>query len=444
MESDLWRAWQKIVRRGRSRVVVIDAASGREWTADELTRRALELAARMTDFRRGQRIAFQLPNGGEWLAFFLALQERGLAAMPLDAGLPVAGCLEMARRLRARACFAHGKIHELDCDAPRTRAALVKVTSGSSDTPKAIACRAAHLLADGRHVAATMGIRANDRNLAVIPLGHSYGVGNLVMPLILQGTAAVCAADYLPRQLVEWIARYRVTVFPGVPALFRVLGTLPAGAKMTGLRTAISAGAMLGAETAAAFYARFGVKIHNFYGSSETGGISYDRTGDASLTGRSVGRPLRGVKVTVRDGRITVASDAVATAARKWRLPDLGEWNRRGELVLLGRVGQGANIGGRKAHPLEIERALRAIAGVSDAHVWIEHRQGRDSLAAAVEARLARGAIEHALAAKLPAWKMPKYFVIAPELPRTARGKPDVARLKERVHGAERNSHRKT
>ena len=428
--GELWTTWLKTARRCRGRIVVIDAASGREWTPDELTARALELAALLEKFRRGQRIAFQLPNGAEWLAFFLALQERGLAAMPLDSGLPTGGCTELAQRLRARACFVHGKWHELDPAAPRTPAACLKITSGSSDAPKAIACRAAHLLADGRNIAVTMGVRAADRNLAAIPLGHSYGLGNLVMPLISQGTALVCAADYLPRQLVDWIARYRVTVFPGVPALFRVLATLPPGAVITGLRTAISAGAMLSPETAQAFHARFGVKIHNFYGSSETGGISYDRAGEASLTGRSVGKPLRGVSVTLRKERITVVSRAVALPAGKWRLPDRGEWNKQGELVLLGRAGQGANIGGKKVHPLEIERALRALPGVSDAHVWLEHRQGRDLLAAAVETRLARGTIEHALAAKLPAWKMPRHFLITPELPRTARGKLDIARIK--------------
>ena len=428
--GDLWTTWLKTARRCRGRAVVIDGVSGREWTADELTGHALQIAAQFSEFRRGQRIAFQLPNGAEWLAFFLALQEHGLAAMPLDNGLPTGGCTELAQRMQARACFVHGKWHELDRAAPRTRAACLKVTSGSSDVPKAIACRAAHLLADGRNVATTMDIRPGDRNLAVIPLGHSYGLGNLVMPLILQGTAVVCAGAYVPRQLVDWIAQYRVTIFPGVPALFRVLATLPPGTKMTSLRTAISAGAMLSPETAQAFHARFGVKIHNFYGSSETGGISYDRAGGASLTGRSVGKPLRGVKVTVRNGRITVASRAVAMPGGKWRLPDRGEWNKRDELVLLGRAGQGANIGGKKVHPLEIERALRALPGVSDVHVWLEHRQGRDSLAAAVETRLTRAALEHALAAKLPAWKMPKHFVIKAELPRTARGKLDIARLK--------------
>jgi acyl-CoA synthetase (AMP-forming)/AMP-acid ligase II len=429
-ESELWTTWRATARRYRGKVVVIDAAADREWTAEALTERALSLAEVMSDIRPGRRVAFQLSNGGEWLAFFLSLQARGLAAMPLDNGLPLEGCLELARKLRARSFFAQGKFHALDHDAPRTDAVCVKITSGSSQGPKAIACRAAHLLADGRNVSATMGIRAGDRNLAAIPLGHSYGLGNLVLPLILQGTAIVCAAEYLPRQLVDWIARYRVTVFPGVPALFRVLAALPPGTPLAGLRTVISAGAMLSPEIAQAFHARFGVKIHNFYGSSETGGISYDRTGAASLAGRSVGKPLRGVSVTVRAGRIIVAGKAVAKPSGQWTLPDRGEWNGRGELVLLGRSGQGANIGGKKVHPLEIENALRAIASVSDAHAWLEHRQGRDTLAAAAETRLSREKIEHALAAKLPAWKMPKHLKLLPEFPRTLRGKLDVARLR--------------
>jgi acyl-CoA synthetase (AMP-forming)/AMP-acid ligase II len=431
-ESQLWTTWCATARRGSGRVAVIDAATGASCTAGALTDQAVALAERLSDFRPGQRVAFQMPNSAMWLAFFLALQKRGLAAMPLDNGLPMAGCVELSRRLRARAFFDGKEFQEISAQAPGGRTGCcVKITSGSSHGPKAIPCRAEHLLADGRQVVATMVIRPRDRNLAAIPLGHSYGLGNLVMPLILQGTSLVCAGEFLPRQLVEWIGRHAVTVFPSVPAIFRVLAALPPGARLTGLRTAISAGAMLSLEVARAFHARFGVRIHNFYGSSETGGISYDRSGLASLEGRSVGKPLEGVAITVTGGRITVTSPAVATRTGRWRLGDRGEWNSRGELVLLGRVGQGANIGGKKVHPLEVERVLRALPGVTDAEVWLEHRQGRDLLAAAVETSLARAKIEHALAGKLPAWKWPRVYFLAAQLPRTVRGKLDRASLKK-------------
>jgi acyl-coenzyme A synthetase/AMP-(fatty) acid ligase len=282
-------------------------------------------------------------------------------------------------------------------------------------------------------------VRAGDINLAAIPLGHSYGLGNLVLPLILQGTAVVCASEYMPRQLLEWIGRYRITVFPAVPALFRVLAALPAGqGHLESLRTVISAGAVLTPAVAQAFFARYGRKIHNFYGSSETGGICYDRTGGASLTGRSVGKPLAGVSIAVKAGALTVTSPAVATRGGRWRLPDWGEWNKRGELVLLGRGGPGANIGGKKVHPLEVERVLRALPGVTDAAVWLWQSEGRDLLAAAVETRQSRTQIEQALTARLPAWKLPKTYFIIREFPRNGRGKLNLTTLKERTHSPPR------
>jgi len=425
-------------KRLREKPVLIDAAKDVSWTAHALTEAAIPFSDHLLRYGVGERIAFRLPNGPEWFSLFLALQRTGLAAVPLDGGTPVEGCLEIARRLGARALYLDGEFRSLG-KGPATLAAArnkkcccVKITSGGGALAKAVECRAEHLLADGRQVARTMGIRANDLNLAAIPLGHSYGLGNLVLPLIAQGTAMVCAADYVPRQLLEWIGRYRVTVFPAVPALLRVLAALPpAKEKLDSLRTVISAGAVLAPAVAQAFFARYGIKIHNFYGSSETGGICYDRTGGASLTGRSVGKPFVGVTITVKAGRVTVASPAVAARSGRWRLNDFGEWNGRGELVLLGRVGQGANIGGKKVHPIEVERVLRALPGVTDAAVWLWQSQGRDLLAAGVETACSRAEIERALAARLPAWKLPKTWFIARELPRTARGKLDLAALKQ-------------
>jgi acyl-coenzyme A synthetase/AMP-(fatty) acid ligase len=430
--SLLWRQWLVTRDRGPRRIVLLDANRAVSWTAEALTRRALELAALLEERRPGERLAFSLPNGPEWLAIFLATQRAGLTAVPLEGALPTAGALELARRLRVHALFRDGRFLATGVrPAARTPAiCCLKITSGSAGAPKAVPCRPEHLLADGRQIVATMGLRATDRNLAAIPLGHSYGLGNLVMPLLLHGTALVVGHDFVPRQLAEWIARYRVTVLPLVPALFRVLAALPPGPKLRPVRLAISAGAVLSPETARAFHDRHGVRIHNFYGSSETGGICYDRTGAASLTGRSVGRPLRGVTVTLSGKRITVASPAVATPTGRWRLADAGEWNARGELVLLGRVGPGANIGGKKVHPLEIERAVRRLPGITDAAVWRVEGAGRDLLAAGIETARPRAEIERDLAARLPAWQMPKHLHVAPDLPRNARGKLDHAALR--------------
>ena len=434
----LWKTWAEVQSRHPHKVVLIDAPGDKAWTASALTEAALDFAADLVRHEPGERIAFRMPNGAEWFTLFLALQRAGLAAIPLDAGMPDEGCVETARRLGARALYLDGKLHPFGDDVAAVqrhrRTCCIKITSGTGALPKAIACRAEHLLADGRHIIATMGIRPRDINLAAIPLGHSYGLGNLVLPLIMQGTAVVCAREYLPRQLLDWIAHHRVTVFPAVPALFRVLAALPKSAmNIESMRTVISAGAVLTPAVAQAFHARFGRKIHNFYGSSETGGICYDRTGTASLTGRSVGQALEGVTVTVKGERLTVTSPAVATRSGSWRLNDFGEWNPHGELVLLGRGGQGANIGGKKVHPLEVERILRAMPGVTDAAVWLIQDQGRDVLVAGVETTKSRAQIEKALAAQLPAWKLPKTYVITRDFPRSPRGKLDLMALKQQA-----------
>jgi acyl-coenzyme A synthetase/AMP-(fatty) acid ligase len=372
----IWSLWLKL----KTGVAVIE--SGKTWMRDEITEAAQRL--RLT----GRLIPIREPNSAAWLIRFLAAQRRGATALPAEHVPP---------GLRPRGC-------------------CIKLTSGTTGKLKPVYCSAQHLINDGRRICATMGIRPNDINLAQIPLGHSYGLGNLVMPLILQGTPFVCAQTIAPREILETIRQHNVTVFPTVPAVLRALAALPAR-KPDSLRLVISAGAPLSPETAQQFYRRYGIKIHNFYGASETGGICYDRTGNATLSGRSVGTPMQPVRLR-RDGRVVVGRQVLA---------DLGEWNRYGELKLIGRVGVVANIGGKKVSPAEVERALRSVPGVSDAWVTVlKDKRGNDYLAAAVETE--RAEVESDL--KLPAWQLPKRYFLARTLPRTERGKLDTAALR--------------
>ncbi len=409
--TSLWKLWQATAIRCAPKTVVIDADTGREWTCHELT----TLAERIASPLDGRIIPICQPNSASWLAAFLGVQKIGAAALPLDPSLS-AEAQERTERRVLRGLPA--------------RSSCIKLTSGTTGDLKPVYCSAANLRADGEHIIRTMGIRPTDRNLAVIPLGHSYGLGNLVMPLLMQGTAVVCAPTFVPRQILHWIEQYQVSVLPTVPAILRVLAQLEGVARPPSLRLVISAGAPLSAEVAQQFHRRYGIKIRNFYGSSETGGICYDRTGAAALTGRSVGKPLDGVTVSIRrDGRVTVSS-----RAGKATLPDLGEWNRYGELRLLGRVGEMANVGGQKVSPAEVERALRELRGVSDAWVTVmEDKRGNDCLAAAVETTRARIDIEQDLLRALPSWKLPKRWWMAAALPRTDRGKLHTAELRARL-----------
>jgi acyl-CoA synthetase (AMP-forming)/AMP-acid ligase II len=423
--DSLWAAWRRTARRRGDRTAAIDAVTGEALGFADLHAVAEALGEEILAKARGTTAAFCLPNGFAWLSVFLGLQAAGAAALPLDPSTPEAARAALARSLGASFLWDGKKLRRIASRKRITRgAAVVKTTSGSTGLPQPVPCRAAHLLADGRHIIKGMGIRPEDTNLGLIPFGHSYGLGNLILPLILQGTPIVFAGDYLPTQIPEWIARHKATVFPSVPAIFRLLALLPGTKTLRPLRTAISAGAPLPPETAAAFHQRYGLRLRNFYGSSETGGIAYDRAGTGAM------KALPGVRITLgKEGRVLVKSPAVAMPRGRHLLPDLGALSPSGVLRLEGRARPLANIGGKKVAPLEIESLLRSLPSVSDAWVAVLQEKGRDYLAAAVEASVPASVIEAALHQNLPAWKIPRRITVKKRLPRTARGKLDTVAL---------------
>ncbi|MDP3071819.1 MAG: class I adenylate-forming enzyme family protein [Opitutaceae bacterium] len=437
MSATLLSAWEDTVRAAPGAVALIDAATGRTWTRAEL-----DASGRAWRDQHGAKLARQtvvlaLPGGAEWWRVFLGLLHADAVVAPLDPGEPLAAQRTTAAAIRAAWLWRDEGLEQI---APRPRRArderrLLKLTSGSTGTPRALAFTDAQLLADGRQVCAGMGIRGNDRNLGLIPLGHSYGLGNLVVPLLAQGTAMVTGVAGLPHAIAEAARHWRPTVFPAVPALLRALALADiAPAHLASLRTVISAGAPLAPEIATAFHQRFGKKIHSFYGSSETGGITYDHTGDAALTGKSVGPPLPGVRLTPdRSGTVVIESPAVFTIGNRTpgahRPKDHLAFTADGEVVLLGRAGRTVKIAGRRLDLAEVERALRALPGVREAFV-APHAERAESLAAVVAGDTPAEALRTALRERIAAWKIPRKIVVTAAFPLTARGKADTARLR--------------
>jgi acyl-coenzyme A synthetase/AMP-(fatty) acid ligase len=285
--------------------------------------------------------------------------------------------------------------------------------------------------ADGRQICRSMGIRPGDSNLAVIPLGYSYGLGNLVLPLVAQGTRVVCLASALPQAIALDALRLRPTVFPAVPPILAALveSDVPRDS-FRSVRLVISAGSPLPPEVARAFAAKFGVRVHGFYGTSETGGIAFDSSGRATLEGRSVGKPLEGVSITPGPrGRITVSSPAVLGRGR-FSPADRASVNGMGELVLLGRTDRVVKVGGRRLDLAEVEAAMRSVPGIRDAFAH-GAAGGEAPLAAAVATDLRAPEIRRLLLGRLASWKIPGRIVAVREFPLTPRGKRDTVRLRQ-------------
>jgi long-chain acyl-CoA synthetase len=424
-------------------VGLIDATSGERITRAELHARAVAWCDAHREQVAGKTIVLAETNGAEWLCVLLGAVKAGAVVAPLDPGEPLAAQQAAAAAIRAEWFWSAGHLHAV---AARGRTLddgrrLVKLTSGSTGMPRALAFTDAQMIADGRQVCSSMGITPADVNLGLVPFGHSYGLGNLVLPLLLQGTAIASGVAAMPHAIADAVARFRPTVFPAVPALLRALTLADVPREtLASLRTVISAGAPLEPGVAQAFHAKFGLKIHSFYGSSETGGITFDRTGDASLTGRSVGTTLDGVRLEFgRGGRFIVESAAVYTIGNRQRdvrslgrhrPADIAELSAAGELVLRGRAGRFVKIAGRRLNLGEVERALKRVPGVRDALV-APHPERADALAAVMATERSAEEVRVALREWLASWKIPKKIIVLPEFPLTARGKTDTKRLRE-------------
>lgn len=425
---DVLAHWTRLVRQAPDALALVESSTGRPWTRAELDAEALSFP----DVRPGQRVTFALPNGARWFHVFIGLIRARAVPVPIDPAEPATSQRQLAASAGAPFAWIDERLEpicHLIGDKPRRRAFVVKLTSGSTGQPRPLEFTDSQMLADGRQVCASMGIMPEDVNFAVIPFSHSYGLGNLVMPLLMQGTALVCSGMPLPHVLAADIAGWHPTIFPAVPALLRVFAQadLPNDA-LASLRTVISAGTPLPADIAQAFFNKFNLRPHSFYGSSETGGIAYDRTGDATLTGRSVGTPMEGVTITpARGGRIRVTSAAVH--GRGSFIPaDRASFNEHGELVLHGRAGRLVKIAGRRLDLGDLERVLRALPEVRDAFVAM-HPQNPDELAAVLATTLDAPAVRTLLRHELASWKIPRRIITVAEFPLTARGKPDTRAL---------------
>ena len=298
-----------------------------------------------------------------------------------------------------------------------------------------------------------MDIRPDDVQLGMIPISHAYGFGNLVMPLLMRGSVCVLRDGFVPPLFASDVTTHGTTAFHGVPFMYDTLiGQLEPEAWPRSLRLLVSAGARLEPETIRAFHARFGAKIHSFYGASETGGICFDDT-DTVDDALLVGRPMPGVTVTLRPGepgappnggRVHVASSAVAkgyaglSASEQegfveggFLTGDLGVFDDAGSLVLTGRVSSFINVAGRKVQPDEVEQILRQMPEIADVRVLgaPDAKRGQMLVACLVPRKTTAQQSVTALdirrfcAARLAAYKIPREYLFLDDMPRDDRGK---------------------
>ncbi len=401
----LYERWRKIAVEGRDNFALGDFACGRRWTFAQLfaTGEAQETDGRGIICPQGQSSAFILSLLSAW--------RSGKVACPLDAGQTAP-----------------------DVALPPGDCVHLKWTSATTGDARLIAFTAEQLAADAAQIVSAMGLRRDWPNLGVISLAHSYGFSNLALPLLLHGIPLILAPSPLPEIVRRAAAKEPAVTLAAVPALWRAwneTGGIPAQ-----VRLAISAGAPLPLNLEQAVFERSGIKIHNFYGASECGGIAYDASATPRTDADLAGTPMPGVDLAVNEeGCLTIRSRSVgqmywpeecdSLGGGKFESSDLAEF--RDWLVFLrGRLSDQINVAGRKVSPETIERALLAHPRVRECLVFgapCPDAGRTEMIVAVVAASAEERELKQFLLETLPAWQAPRRWRFVESLPTGPRGK---------------------
>ena len=405
----LYERWRTISSEQGSEMALVEAGSGRRWSFAELARAAEEMTV-------PPGLVCPRGNSVEMILQTLACWRQGGVSCPLEQGQP-------APELQA---FPAGCAH-------------LKITSATSGPPKTIAFTGEQLWADARNIVSTMGLRREWPNLAAISLAHSYGFSNLVLPLVLFGVPLILAPAPLPEVVRRAAGLAEQVTIASVPALWRMWHE---GAGFpSNVALAISAGAPLPLALEESVFSGRGVKIHNFYGSSECGGIAYDRSETVRGDAGCAGSPMDGVRLSLCPrGTLVVESEAVGLGYwpegnerlgnGRFETSDLAEL-RDGAVYLKGRAGDVINVAGRKVAPETVEAALRGhpavrecvVFGVPDAPEGGEGRHERIVGCVALTTPTEVAALSAFLSQMLPAWQIPRQWWFLDELSANERGK---------------------
>ena len=457
----LLKAWEKTLARKGDRAAILATNGDVSRTFDDIERQARELAGKIDIFKPGNVVAIQIGNHADWPSILLACLRKGLIVLPLEQSIS-----ERERDAALEICRAKGVIAFGDevVKVMRLRTAastpdwgdkaptLLKLTSGTTAAPRAVRFRSEQLLADCDQICRTMGISDADLNFGVIPVSHSYGLSNLLTPLIARGVPMVLSRDRLPRAVLVDLALTNATVFPGMPVFYQAFCDMDEIPALPKLRLCISAGAPLSAAVARKFHQKFKWPIHSFYGSSECGGICYDRDGTIFEDG-FVGVPMEDVDLVPRSGinpaaaasQVRVHSAAVGDSY--FPEPDeekLGDGvfvpddllaRHRSGFKIVGRVSDVINVAGKKVNPAEVEAHLLRFAGVREAIVFGYPSTLRNEEVAAcvvADVDLTEAKLLEFCRAELSSWQVPKRIFLLDEMPVNERGKTSRRELAKR------------
>lgn len=338
---------------------------------------------------------------------------------------------------------------------------LISLSSGTTGRPKGPMISHRHFLRRFWTHWINLGLNANSRFVCATPLYFGGGRTFVLSVLFSGGTAILPAARFDPETLAATIRQHEANALFLVPTqLRRLLASAPeTRAAFKPLELLLSSGAPLHANERQAIRAQLCDRLHEYYASTEGGGVSLCTPRDFDLHLTSVGRPIYGVDVDIVDahdqplapgqvGQLRYRGPGVADGffndpeqtrehfREGWFYPgDLAERDAHGYLFLRGRSKDMVIRGGINIYPNEVEAVLMELPGLTECCVFgVPDPDLGERLACAWvgDANLSSAALEAHCKGRLAPYKTPQLWYRLDALPRNSAGKVRKDLLSER------------
>jgi O-succinylbenzoic acid--CoA ligase len=423
--------------------------------------RKLALALRKKRCDSTQPIALQATNRPETLLVIAALIKARIPFVPIHPKLTQAETSRLVSASNAEFLLDDAAIDELfgvaeslsplkDAAPPDEPHSLdsplaIVFTSGTSALPRGAILTHRSFLASAASSSANLGWHASDRWLACLPLGHVGGLSILTRCLLAR-RPIVLLPSFDPKHVLETVEHKNATLLSVVPTMLQDLLEADTRGILPRLRAILVGGAAASPALLRECHAR---SIHALasYGLTEMCSQVTAQRLDDPRASNGVGRPLPGVEVDIREGRIFVRGDARMRGylgqppldpCAWFDTGDLGEFDEHGTLHVHARRTDLIVSGGENIAPREVELALEECHGIRRAVVvGVPDPRWGQMVAAMVEPQegtepdLTRLSAE--LADKLASFKRPKFIAITRSWPRLGETKIDRRRVAEEL-----------
>jgi benzoate-CoA ligase len=343
-------------------------------------------------------------------------------------------------------------------------------SSGSTGFPKG--CVHLHhdmVVCSELYARGILGITEHDRCYSVARLFFAYGLGNAGFSPLAVGATSILSPDRpVPEGIYANIERYRPTLFFSVPTNYAALLAYQREGNrdvdLSSIRHAVSAGEALPAGLFHRFQERFGIEILDALGSTENlHMVTSNRPGQ--VRPGSSGKVIPGYEIRIVDdnghpvpageiGNLLIKGDSLCAGYwnqhEKTKEAFEGHWFRTGDkyyqdedgyLWHAGRSGDVFKVSGSYVSPTEVESVLIAHPAVLEAAV-IGREDGDQLLRPAAYVVVnPEFRADEALARELQDWvtqrlgnfRRPRWVEFVNELPKTATGKLQRFKLRERA-----------